>query len=52
MNLHLFSKKYVKHLFEAHRSGKRGYGSQLWTLLVLSLWYGQHFENTPLKPDD
>jgi hypothetical protein len=52
MNKYLFSKKYIKHLFEAHRSGKRGYGSQLWTLLVLAEWYAQHFENTSLEPED
>jgi asparagine synthase (glutamine-hydrolysing) len=52
MNKYLFSKKYIKHLFEAHRGGKRGYGAQLWTLLVLAEWYAQHFENASLKPED
>ncbi|MDW8019170.1 MAG: asparagine synthase C-terminal domain-containing protein [Chloroherpetonaceae bacterium] len=45
MSLNLFSKKYIKRLFEAHRKGERNYGVQLWTLLVLAEWYAQHFEH-------
>lgn len=45
MKMNLFSKKYIKWLFEVHRSGKRSYASQLWTLLVLAEWHRQHFES-------
>ena len=39
----LFRKKFIKRLFEEHRSGKANRGQQLWSLLVVSLWYDRFF---------
>ncbi len=48
MTQYLFNKKYVKHLFEAHRSGRRDVSSPLWTLLLASMWYDVHFDGKTL----
>jgi len=43
MKENLFRKKFIKRLFEEHRSGKANRGQQLWSLLVVSLWYDRFF---------
>lgn len=43
MKRDLFRRKFVKRLFEEHRSGRRNRGQQLWTLLVASLWSDRFF---------
>lgn len=43
MKRDLFRRKFVKRLFEEHRSNKRNRGQQLWTLLVASLWSDRFF---------
>ena len=43
MKENLFRKKFIKRLFEEHRSGKANRSQHLWSLLVVSLWYDRFF---------
>jgi asparagine synthase (glutamine-hydrolysing) len=36
-----FKPEVVKHLFDEHTAGRRDYGPQLWTLMMLELWHEQ-----------
>jgi asparagine synthase (glutamine-hydrolysing) len=39
MGEEIFNRKRIEFLFEQHRSGKRNFSLQLWTLLVVAMWY-------------
>ncbi len=39
----IFNKEYVEKLFTSHKSAKRNYGVQIFSLLNLSLWYKRFF---------
>ncbi|MCL4519600.1 MAG: asparagine synthase C-terminal domain-containing protein, partial [Thaumarchaeota archaeon] len=40
----LFNKSYVEKMVSLHLSGKRNYGSELWTLLNFAVWYTTCFK--------
>ncbi|MGQ9805036.1 MAG: asparagine synthase (glutamine-hydrolyzing) [Chlorobiales bacterium] len=40
---HRFQRKFIKRLFEEHRTGRANRGQQLWSLLVASMWYNRFF---------
>ncbi|NTV45907.1 MAG: asparagine synthase (glutamine-hydrolyzing) [Chlorobiales bacterium] len=44
MKQDFFDAGYVKRLFEDHAGGKRNLSVQIWSLLLLAMWYDQHFE--------
>lgn len=44
----IFNESYIRFLFERHIEGKGNYSKQIWSLLVLSLWYDQYFGNQRL----
>jgi asparagine synthase (glutamine-hydrolysing) len=44
MKQNIFDAGYVKGLFEAHTGGKQNLSVQIWSLLLLAMWYDQHFE--------
>lgn len=39
MNTGMFERRFIDHMFERHDSGAINYDREIWTLLVLSLWY-------------
>lgn len=41
----IFKESYVRFLFERHLENKRNYSKQLWSLMILSLWYERYFDN-------
>jgi asparagine synthase (glutamine-hydrolysing) len=41
----LFKPEAVKRLIELHRRGERDYGQQLWTLLMLELWFQRFIDH-------
>lgn len=43
MRQDIFQKDYVESLLERHRRNEGNYSNQIWSLLVLSLWYDRHF---------
>jgi asparagine synthase (glutamine-hydrolysing) len=41
----LFKEELIKELIEAHTRGKRDYSQQLWTLLLLELWFNRFIDS-------
>jgi asparagine synthase (glutamine-hydrolysing) len=42
----LFDPQYVGIIWKDHQSGKRNYGTHLWTILMFELWYGKFMGQT------
>ncbi len=44
----IFDPAYVRHLLEAHSTGRENYSRNIWGLLMFSLWYDRYIERVPV----